>query len=588
VNISKNSWSEYLYLKDRKLIIIFVGMALAVSSYLGYITPILTRELYLSFEGEGLFEPIIKKLVLLFFAEYIVQVCYQTSINKYVQHLVQHVRSLSYSNWIRSHESLGSGKHGDEKYPMGEVLSRILNDTEAVIELVQSGSFKIFIDLAFIGSCLISFLSLNTTSGIALIVSEVLACFLLLLGSKKMSVVYMAVRKSMGDMSRSLTNITAGLRFSFHTPNDNYASKTSEASFEDFLKKQLKANIWDAGYFALAESLFPILLAVLVLIFPYSQIVEMAVLAAIIDLIQRSINPIKELSAKMSSIQRAKTGIIRIHEFNEDISKLPQMEFDDEFEKINFGKVKVDIENFTYPNQNTGSDKAFGLKDIHFEASQGELIGIVGLSGSGKSTLLKILAADLLSDESTLTIYDVNKTHLTFSAKNIDSIDYYKRQVSIVSQDSHVFSESLKFNITLGQREEHFDEFWKKIQSSVAYLKQWGVTPDSVIDPKDLSMGQKQLLSALRSCFLTKPIVLFDEISSGLDSELEFALRKLVLLIQEHSLTIIVAHRIETIVKSDKILVMHEGCLQNIGTHEKLIQSSAVYQEFIDQLKTLS
>src|SRR5690606_32835688 len=98
------------------------------------------------------------------------------------------------------------------------------------------------------------------------------------------------------------------------------------------------------------------------------------------------------------------------------------------------------------------------------------------------------------------------------------------------------------------------------------------------------SLGQKQLLSALRSCFLKKPIVLFDEISSGLDSELEKALRKVVLMIQENSLTFIVAHRLETIIEADKIIVLENGRLIDSGIHSDLMQRSHVYQEFISEL----
>ena len=110
---------------------------------------------------------------------------------------------------------------------------------------------------------------------------------------------------------------------------------------------------------------------------------------------------------------------------------------------------------------------------------------------------------------------------------------------------------------------------------------------DSQINAKELSLGEKQLICALRACYLAKPIVLFDEISSGLDSDLEEALKKLVLLIQENSLTFIVAHRIETIVHSDKIIVMDDGAMMATGTHSELLKSSKTYQDFISQLNKI-
>lgn len=590
MSISKSSWSNYLYLPQQKKLIILIFIALAGSAYLGYLTPKLIRDLYVNYESDTLFIPSLWNLGFLFVFEYLAQVVYQVSLTKYVQHILQHIRSKSFSNWIRSYESVGIGKFGDTKYPLGEVLSRILSDTEAVIEMVSSGSFKIFIDFTYIISCLISFIALNTTSGISLIVAEVLACILLMIGSKKMGAVYSEVRKSMGMMSRVVANITAGFRFTYYTPNKEYASNRSYDSFEDFLKKQLKANIWDAGYFSIAESLFPLLLVVLVLIFPYSNIIEMATLAAIIDLIQRSISPIKEVASKISSIQRAKSGLIRIQEFNNDIEKLPKIHFDEEYEKVKLKKIRVSVSNFTYPEKIKDETRSsFSLENISFQAEAGDLIGIVGLSGSGKSTLLKILATDILAKDSLIELVDTNDKVLEFSLNHIESIDTYKRQVSIVSQESHVFTESLKFNITLSVEENvEFETFWDNVISDIPYIKHWGITPSSLINPKELSLGQKQLLSALRSCFLTKPIVLFDEISSGLDSELEEALRKLVLIIQKKSLTIIVAHRIETIVKADEIIVMDKGRIEAKGKHHYLIENSATYQEFIDQLKTLS
>lgn len=592
MSTSQNSLSEYLYLPEKKKLIALIAIALGGAAYLGYITPRLISELYASYDAKENFEPVLYKLGTLFIFEYIVQVTYQVSLTRYVQHLLQHIRTISFSNWIKSHESIGVGKHGDNKYPLGEVLSRVLSDTEAVIELVSSGSFKIFIDSAFIISCLISFISLNTTSGITLILTELLACVLLVVGSKKMAKIYMEVRKSMGFMSRVVANITGGFRYTYHTPNNDYATEKSYDVFEDFLKKQLKANVWDASYFAIAESLFPILLAILVFIFPYSNITEMAILAAIVDLIQRSIQPIKEVASKISSIQRAKSGVIRIQEFNRDILTLPMISFDDDYEKIEFEKLKVKIDSFKYPDKNKDedddNDRSFALSKIVFEAGAGDLIGIVGLSGSGKSTLLKILATDILAPQSQIELSCKKGNNIVFSGSNVDQLDEYKRQVSIVSQDSHVFSESLRFNITFSDDENPvFEKFWKKVVNDIPYLKSWGITGDTKINVKDLSLGQKQLISALRSCFITKPIVLFDEISSGLDSDLEEALRKLVLLIQQRSLTIIVAHRIETIVNAHNILVMQDGKLVDSGKHPELKGNSAVYQEFIAQLKTL-
>ena len=582
---SKNNIFSYLYLKDQKVIIGLVLLSLIVSSYLGYITPELIKNLYDSYQVGGDTDRAIYLLVLLLVSEYFVTLMYQISINRYVQKLLSFIRSKSYREWMLSIESAGDGNYGSHKYPMGEVLSRILTDTEAVIEMVNTGSFRIFIDFTFIISCLIGFIRLNTISGIALIIAEVLAVAALIIGSKKMAQVYLEVRKSTGVLSRMIANLAGGFRFSFYHPHENYASKTGYKSFEDFLQKQLKANVWDASYFSLAESLFPVLLALLVVVFPYSHIVEIAVIAAIVDLIQRSISPIKEAAGKISSIQRARTGIIRIEEFNQDLATLPKSDYDSNVQQIAMDKFEISLSHFEYPSR--GEDTSFSLNNIHIEAHPGELVGIVGQSGCGKSTLLKILSTDIITPNAQIKLSTKDDGEICFNGKDMKSLLRYKEQVSIVSQDSHVFSSSVKFNITMSSNAHpDFDDFWINVCEKIPYIQHWGINPEDAINPKELSLGQKQLISALRSCFLVKPVVLFDEISSGLDSELEEALRRLVLLIQKKSLTFIVAHRIETITNAQQIIVMDGGKIIARGSHNSLLSSSAQYQDFIAQLSS--
>jgi ATP-binding cassette subfamily B multidrug efflux pump len=312
----------------------------------------------------------------------------------------------------------------------------------------------------------------------------------------------------------------------------------------------------------------------------------MAVFAAIIDLIQRSIAPIKDIAGKVSSIQRARSGVIRLFDFNNDLSLLPKVDITKSYDKRDLEELEVNIPHFSYP-QRKDDEKTFTLEDVYFKAQKGELLGIVGKSGCGKSTLLKILSTNILAENIEITFKTPSSESLVFRGEQGDLAEY-KNQVSIVAQDSHVFTAPLFFNISLCDSvSTKLESFWQQVQSEIPYIEKWGVNLNTHIHPKDLSLGQKQLLSALRACFLQKPIVLFDEISSGLDSEVEEALRKMVLLIQKHSLTIIVAHRIETITRANQIFVMDAGRIVDRGTHDQLLSSSKTYNDFIAELKQL-
>ncbi len=565
---SKNSLWKYLWLKSEVPLICFILINLMISAVTGYFTPRLITDFYQSLENTETFRHYLYLLVLLFAGEYLNRFFFQLSSHRYIQLLLMNIRRKSFSLWLKAPFKKNVGKKHDE-YPLGEVLARLMNDTDAVREVVSSGSFGIFIDIIFILSCLISFLQLNSTTGISLFVAEILACLLLIKGSKVMGTIFMDVRRVTGHMARVVTDITSGLKELFYSPNTKYASRRGEKIFEEFLDKQLKANVWDASYYSAAESLYPILVALVMVIVPYSNIVEVAILAALIDLIQKSITPIKDVASKISVLQRAHTGIERLHQFNESFSQ-------DSYTRKDFTHLEVDqlnfsLDHFQYP-------QGFDLKNIHFDLKRGEILGILGESGCGKSTLLRLLSGQYHTFQGVIQIDE---------QKIVPDMDLDLRQfssyVSLISQDSHVFTESLRFNITLGN-DEGFEAFWQRAIQSIPYLERWGVRPLDGITAKLLSMGQKQLISGLRALFLKKPIILMDEISSGLDSELEAALRDLLRFFQSRSLTIIVTHRLETILKSDKLILLEGGRLIAQGSHQKL-QGIPQYQEFLKHLK---
>lgn len=591
MNISKNKWYELFFFEGSKGIVTLVGVCLVISAWLGVLTPRLVANLSSTYSDDNLFKASLWALFINFVSVYFNRVVYQLAVNKYVRLLIQYARTQTYSRWLSSNE------HDSEKYPQGEILSRIMSDTEAIRDLITSGSFGIFIDLCFVASCLVGFISLNKFTGFFISATEILVTLGLIWGSQLMRDVFMKLRNSQAKVNRVTANVLGGFQQMYYTRHDKYASLKSNTAFEDFLEKQNQANNLDAAYYAIAESLYPILLALVIFVFPYSGLTEAALIFAIVDLIQRSISPIKEISGKIANIQRAITGIDRIQHFLNDmplklVVNKNQLLSVDHHSRLK--KMEVNIPIFSYPKREKRKDEnfeevrdTFSLQDIHFSGKPGDLIGIVGLSGSGKSTLLNILAGNIIAAAA--------KVDLTMNTEEgdyqllIKDLDEYRREVSIVSQESHIFSETLIFNITLRRELEsseikHFEEKWKKFEERIPYLKSMNLKAFDKITPSVLSLGQRQLLAGVRACFLKKNIVFFDEISSALDSELEYALRVCILLIQQYSLTIIVAHRVETIVRADQILVMDKGRVIDSGRHEELMIKSLVYQEFIREL----
>lgn len=563
---------------------LIVGACLIVSSFLGAMTPLKMRDLAANYESRDLYYTSIWQLFMIFMGVYLNRVFYQLGLNKYLQLLMQNTRSICYEKWLHAYDVKTKDSSRNERYPQGEVISRIMNDTESLRELMTSGTFGIFIDIFFVISSLSAFISLNETSGVAIAMAEIISALLLVWGSRYMRKIFMEVRKSRAEMSRLLSNMVGGIKETFYTRHENYASKRGAVVFQDFLKKMLTANVWDAGYYSTAESLYPLMLAFVVFLFPYSNITEAAIIFAIVDLIQRSIGPVKDVAAKIANIQRAYTGLTRIDEFLCDLDEDMSSAEHKPIGLLELKEVEINIQKFEYPRKKSQETK-FALTNISFKATPGELVGIVGLSGCGKSTLLNIMAANIFPDEGEIKLIAKDGASLSFPGLGVRDTIHYREQVGIVSQDSHIFSDTVAFNICM-RREipEEFAPFWRMVEEKIPYILTWGIKPNELLNQRSLSLGQKQLLAAIRSCFLKKPVVLFDEISSGLDGELELALREMVRLIQINSLTFIVAHRLETITHADNIIVLDDGRVVDTGKHDDLMVRCEVYSQFLAEL----
>lgn len=580
----KSKWYSYFIFEGSSKYILSIFICLIVTSILGALLPIEMSALSVNYGYKDAYLLKLKILAIIFILTFINRSIYNIIVNRYVVALIQHVRVYCYERWLLSYDLQTSNENKIDRYPQGEVLARIMSDTEAIRELVTSGTFGILIDLFFVFSSLFSFVSINKFAGLSLAFVQILACAVLIWGSKYMRDIFMKVRTARSNLYKTMSDIVGGLRDNYYVENNKFSSKKSLIVFEDFLTRILQSNVWDASYYSIAESLFPIFLAFAVFVIPHAKIAEVGLIFAFVDLIQRSIGPIKDVSSKVANIQRAHTGIIRINEFISDLDHSRATKLNAQNYNFDFEKLDVKIDKFIYKKINT-EDQHFMLSNICFDAHKGDLIGIIGMSGSGKSTLLNILCANILPDEGFVRLSS-SENEFEFDFHNIDKFNQYRQLIGIVSQDSHIFSQSLFYNISFGKEDtSDFTDFWNMVEISIPYIKNWGIKPETILDTANISLGQKQLISAIRSCYLKKPIVLFDEISSSLDSNLELALRQMVGLVQKNALTFIVAHRLETIIDANKILVMDQGRLVASGKHESLLKESDIYCQFIAKLK---
>ncbi len=577
-------WQGILWYKAAKRPILLAIFSIAGTTYLGAILPKLMMKLSRDYSDVELFKKHLISLSIIFVAIFLLRVFYQLAMNTYVRELVQNLRSSSFNVWLRSMEAYDEQEDKKAQYPLGEIIARLMNDTLAIRELVNSGAFSLIMDIFFVLSCLMGLVMLHGILGLLLSVVIILVTWLLIWGSDYMRVVFHDVRAAKGMVSRQMANVVAGFRETFFYPQSSYASRTGLIAYNNFLNQQLKANVWDASYYSLAESLYPILLAAMAISLPHLPGIESFLILALIDLIQRSINPIKSVAGKITNIQRAQTGLAHIEEFLAHIATLPQTTNEHFQSRGAFQSLTFKLQEFIYPRIDQRAQ--FKMQNISFTAKRGQMIGLVGPSGQGKSTLLKILSGILHPQQGEIVLsFDSDLIYRGGLGKVLEE---YRSYTGLVSQDSHLFTESMSFNIILrdnlsDQEQKSLEIFWQSLSSQVPYIKKWQL--QTKLSLNQLSAGEKQLVCAIRALYLQRPVVCFDEIASAMDSKLEEALRQSVLLVQSQSLTFIVAHRIETIIHADLILVIDKGRLVDQGSHGDLLENSLQYQEFVQQLK---
>lgn len=583
MNTSAPKWSELFLFPGHKKIYFFILLFLVGTSTFGAILPHYIHQLSLSYGHPSLYYQKLLFLLIIFSCIFFTRIGYQFTINSLVRSLVQHSRMLCFKNWMTASDRGLDGKGQDDKYPLGEIIARMMGDTLAIRELMTSGTFGLLIDIFFVFSSFIGLLTLHQKIGPMIGGIEFIAAALLVWGGGRMREVFNKLRVARGKVSAHTANILGGMEEGFYNQTEKYASKTGEKIYNQFLETQLAANNWDASYYSLAECLYPLLLAALILLLPFVGMIEAAFFLVVMDFIQRSIDPLKSATGKVAGIQRAMTGLTRIRQFVEHFRPGP-LEIKKEGPSGAFLGLEVKDIVFDYrelKNSEGENIKArpFSLGPISFVLKAGESIGVVGESGGGKSTLLKILSGQLIPSSGNMLL------------KYIEGERSGLEKVGLVTQDSHIFSESFYFNIALNfsSPSKEFLNFFEMMREKLDYLKDWEWSKNNEalkekIDVKKLSSGQKQLICALRSCYLKKDVVLFDEISSGLDSRLEKNLRKLITLIQGQAGMVIVAHRLETIQSCREIYLMEKGQFVAHGPAHQLAKESPLYQKFIAQI----
>lgn len=462
-----------------------------------------------------------------------------------------------------------------DHYPVGRTMTRLTSDVDALNELFTSGVIDVMGDLVIIFAIIGMMFWMDWHLAVVTLLTVPLLFTATNWFRKHARRGFDRVRTRNAKLNAFLQEYISGAQ----TVQLFNAERKAMGRFREINDDYRNANIETIYYYAIFYPLVDFIgavgIAVVIFFFGYEYLsgwtatgaaLTVGVLASFIQYSQQLFQPIRDLSDKFNVLQAAIVASHRIF-----ILLDRDIEITSPKDPKRSGKVTGDIEFrnvwFAY------KEKDWVLKDVSFKVKAGESVALVGHTGSGKTTVTNLL----------MRFYDVQQGHIFVDGVDVRDWNLHdlRSNFAVVLQDVFLFSGTIENNIRLGNAgidsktvewaagEVRADEFIRKLDSDYeTVVKERGA---------GLSVGQKQLISFARALAFDPKILILDEATSSIDTETEQLIQQAVERVMENRTSLVVAHRLSTIQKCDRILVFHHGELRESGSHNELLQLRGLY-----------
>ena len=449
--------------------------------------------------------------------------------------------------------------------PVGKLITRCVSDIENIASIFSQGLFMIISDVLKMLIVLIFMLLINwkITCIVLLIMPVILIATNIF--NKKMKVAFNEVRNEVANLNTFIQERLTGMKIVQLFNRENIELEKFKEINHKHNKAWLKNILYNSIFFPIADIVSSITLG-LVVYFGALFIINGDTNTSVGQLISFNMyiamlyTPLRQIADKFNVMQMGIVAADRVFEILESNSEVQDNGTIDAdtfkgnilFDNVRFGYLK---------------DEEI-LKGIHLEVKAGETIAIVGATGAGKTTIINLLNRFYEIDSGKILIDDININEYT--------LDSLRNEIAMVLQDVFLFADSIYNNITLFntsiQREEVYEaakkigihDFLMSLPNGYDYdVKERGVM---------LSSGQRQLIAFLRAYISNPSILILDEATSSIDSHSEELIQKATQTLTHGRTSIIIAHRLATIVNADTILVMDKGIIVEKGKHKELLQ----------------